>query len=145
MEKQNLSHLKVGDKVAQLRSTVHHRSVPKNFPRFTYDVSSITARTKTRITIKPVPGVDDWETVIRVSDGKGVGDDESSFKGTYFIEATPEIIEKYEAEKLVILRYKHACRGVDSLIGKSHATLNLTTEQMEALGKAWAEIQAMVK
>ena len=144
MEKQNLSHLKVGDKVAQLRSAVRHRSVPKNLPRFTYDVSSITARTKTRITIKPVPGVDDWETVIRVSDGKGVNDDDS-FKGTYFIEATPEIIEKYEAEKLVILRYKRARLGVDSLIGKSDASLNLTTEQLEALGKAWVEIQAMAK
>ena len=144
MEKQNLSHLKVGDKVAK-RATARDWNVMRNTPKLTHDIFTVTGRTKTQLKFKPFKHRNDREDAIRVSDGMLIGSAGPDSQRVYFIEATTDIIQAHEIEKAAILRHQNACRAVDSLINKSYAFLDLTTEQLEALGKAWAEIQAMVK
>ena len=144
MEKQNLSHLKVGDKIACTKPARCWNAM-QNSPRLSYEIFTITKRTKTQIKYKPFAHWDDLEYAARVIDGMRIGDEGAYSLRVYFIEATAEILERHEAEKCAILRHQNACKNVDSLIGKSHAFLDLTTEQLEALGKACAEIQAMVK
>jgi len=144
MEKQNLSHLKVGDKVAK-RASERDWNVMRNTPKLTYQIFTVTGRTKTQLKFKPFKHRNDMEEAIRVSDGMLVGSAGPDSQRVYFIEATDDIIKAHEAENKAIMRHKAACDGVNGLINRSHAFLDLTTEQLEALGKAWAEIQAMAK
>lgn len=144
MEKQNLSHLKMGDKVAK-RALARSWDVMRSTPKLTHEIFEVTGRTKTQLKFKPFKHRNDLEEAIRVSDGMLVGSAGPHSRRVYFIEATADIIKAHEVEKAAILRHQNACKAVDSLINKSYAFLDLTTEQLEALGKAWAEIQAMVK
>lgn len=140
MEKQNLSHLKVGDKIARL-ALERGWDASMASPVMTHVICVITGRTKSRLKFKSHAGL---EEAIRVDDGLQIGSS-GDIRRVYFIEATPEMLEQHQAERLKIQRYRAAHKQTKSLIEKSHRQLNLTTEQLEALGKAWAEIQAMVK
>jgi hypothetical protein len=127
----DLSHLTIGQTVA-LR--VRDGWTMPGRPRITHRLLVITKMTATMFeaqhssrTIK-----------VRKKDGKVTGEDY-----TYVIEATPEIIAAYHATAALIARDQAAQRACQDLIDRPLHQLKLSTEQLEALGKAWTEIKAM--
>ena len=62
---------------------------------------------------------------------------------TYAAIATEALQAKHAAQVAELARFRAANALVADLIGKELHQLKLTTEQLEALAKAWVEIKAM--
>lgn len=133
---QDLSSLNVGDFVAapsRQRNWINY----KNQPILSHDIFRITKLTKTQI-----EAFCHSETVrIRISDGMFIGDQNRRYVRA--APATPEILALHQEQRAAIRRFTAAAASLRTLMGKELHQLQLTTEQMEHLGKAWAEVQAM--
>lgn len=57
--------------------------------------------------------------------------------------ATDEMQAKHAAQKQELTRFRAACQQTDDLIDRPLHQLKLSTEQLEALAKAWVDIKAM--
>jgi hypothetical protein len=131
MSRQDLSHLTIGQTVAlRIRDS---RSLPGR-PRLAHRLLVITKETATTFEAQH-----SGRTIkVRKKDGKVLGQDYE-----YIIEATPEIIDDYHATAALITRDQAAQHACADLIDRPLHQLKLSTEQLEALAKAWTEIKAM--
>ena len=128
----DLTHLKPGDKIA-LRSRAN--SLRSHIPLVSHELFTITKTTPTQIAAKNEHG---HEARFRRKDGAQVG--ESYINA---VETTPDLLEEHKAQVAELKRWRAARDATDSLIGKELHQLKLTTDQLERLAIAWAEIQAM--
>lgn len=130
---QDLSSLNVGDFVAapsRQRNRINQLSL-------SHDIFRITKLTKTRIEAFCHNGT----VRIRISDGLFIGDQNRRYVRA--TPATPEILALHQEQRAAICRFTAAAASLRTLMGKELHQMQLTTEQMEHLGKAWAEVQAM--
>ena len=81
------------------------------------------------------------EIRVRIEDGRVIGGSRYSYMSV----VTPEIRAEYEEQVSAFKRYRGAEIACADLFMKDLVNLKLTVEQLEALGKAWTEIKAMVK
>lgn len=128
----DLTHLKPGDKIAFSSRANSWRS---HIPLVSHELFTITKTTPTQIAAKNEHG---HEARVRRSDGALIG---GRYSGA--IEATPDLIAEHEEQVSMHTRWNEAQKATDSLIGKELHQLKLTTDQLERLAIAWAEIQAM--
>lgn len=133
MSSVNLEGVKIGEHLAV---KVYNRV------DYVHKVSRIIYRV-TKITPTQVVAEDTHrhsrEIRVRIKDGHIFGG--GSF--SYVEIATPEIIKQHNAEVAIVERYRAAVSVVDDLINQPLHRLKLTTEQLEALAKAWQEVKAM--
>lgn len=129
---QDITHLKPGDKIA-----INNRgnSFGSHIPNVSYELFTITRTTETQIVAKNKNGN---EARFRRKDGAQVGENYINA-----VEATPDLLEEHKAQVAELKRWRAASDATCSLIGKELHQLKLTTEQLERLAIAWAEITAM--
>lgn len=133
----NLSHLNIGDHVAiPCRDSISFR----HQPIISHLIYKITGRTKTQFKVANTNNPMQIKT-IRIADGALIGERTSVYVRAE--PAPPEILAQHEAQKAALIRFRQAQAGLQGLIGKELHQLSLTVEQMEHLGKAWAEVKAM--
>jgi hypothetical protein len=125
---QELTHISAGDKIAINNNSRLHSHVPQ----ITYHVLSVD-----RVTATQIVCIDrGTEIRFRRKDGCQVGE--------YFrhaIPATKEILETHSKEVAELHRWRTAAAALDSLIDKPLHKLGLSTDQLEKLAAAWADIQ----
>jgi hypothetical protein len=126
---QNLSHLNPGSKLAI--PVVESWRAPRYLPSVSNRIITVDRKTKTQLISS------DANIRVRIKDGSVVGEE------YYAIEATTEVIAQRTAQTAEINRYRMALKELDGLIGKSLTYLNLSTDQIEHLAKAWKEVHAM--
>jgi hypothetical protein len=125
---QNLSHINPGSKLAIPTDLWR---APRYLPIVSHRIITVGRKTETQL----ISSCEDIR--VRIKDGSVVGEE------YYAIEATPEIIAQRIAQIAKIDRYHMALKELVGLIGKSLTHLNLSTDQIEHLAKAWKEVQAM--
>lgn len=125
----SLEHLNVGDKIA-LRVSNHHYN--SNIPKVDFQISKIARKTATQL-------ITERGTRVRSKDGAVIGG--NSFER--FVFATPEMLAQHQQQVAELARYQKAVASVDDLINRPLHHLKLTTEQLERLSEAWAEVKAM--
>ena len=124
----SLEHLNVGEKIAR-RNPYRYAYVT---PCVDHEIHTITRKTPTQLIT---------DRGIRVRhDGRLVGG--SSYFDIFEV-ATPEMIAENEKQLAARERYRKAVASVDDLINRPLHHLKLTTEQLERLAEAWAEVKAM--
>ena len=128
----DLTHLKPGDKIA-----INNRGniLRSHIPNVSYELFTITRTTETQIVAKNKNG---YEARFRRKDGAQVGENYVNA-----VEATSDLLKENNAQVAELKRWRAARDATDSLIGKELHQLKLTTDQLERLAIAWAEIQAM--
>lgn len=123
-----LTHISAGDKIAINNNSRLHSHVP----HVTHHVFLVD-----RVTATQIVCIDrGTEIRFRRKDGCQVGE--------YFrhaIQATSEILEKNGKEVAELQRWRSAVSALDSLIDKPLNKLGLSTDQLEKLAAAWADIQ----
>lgn len=123
-----LKDLTVGDKIFK---KTPYRNAYDFMPCVDHEIHTIVRTTPTQLIT---------DRGIRVRhDGRPVG-------GSYFNNfevATPEMIAENEKQLAARERYRKAVASVDDLINRPLHHLKLTTEQLERLAEAWAEVKAM--
>lgn len=129
---QDLTHIAPGDQIAMENRT----RWAAHMPSLTYSVFLVERVTATQIVCKR--GKE--ELRFRRKDGCKVGD---VFCSAF--QATHEIIETHHREFKELHRWRLAVNSLDGLLDKSLSQLKLSTEQLEKLAEAWAEIQKMEK
>lgn len=134
---QDLSSLNIGDYLA-VRN--RNRTTMRAEPTISYLIYKIIGRTKTQFKADNINNPMQTKT-IRIADGMLIGESASTYLRAE--PSTPEILAQHKAEKAALIRFRKARDSLNGLLGKELHQLNLTTEQMEHLGKAWAEVQAM--
>lgn len=132
----DLSHLKIGDHVAMPPESRRQRGDPT--PYVEHRLYQVTSKSPKQLRITNVHNASKVESV-RQADGVVIG---GRFR-EHAIEATPEIIERYQAQCAARARYNEALRGLTDLLGREQHQLKLTTAQLEHLARAWAEVKAM--
>lgn len=127
---QNLTHLKTGDKIA-----IQRIGFSSHVPRVGCWILTISKITPKQI-VAGHPGKQQFRFLRET--GKKVGEDY-----VYAVEATPEILAKHDQQLAELNRWTEAQRATFDLIDKDLHQLNLSTDQLERLAAAWAEIKAM--
>ena len=129
----DLSHLKAGGMIAIDNKDRNWGSAPY----ITRRLYRVTKRTPTQA--EAVNGHHEHLTIrVLVSGGKVIGD-----KWVCAIVATPEIIERHNAEVAARNRWNKARARLGDLVGTHLHQLNLSVEQMEVLADAWGRVKAM--
>jgi len=133
----NPHNIEIGTKLAVSGSRSYRGGYPgRPQPRLTiFTVARITATQA----FATGGGIDGNESVrVRKADLRLIGDGYWSAKI-----ATPEMIAQAEREIAVWQRHRAAEKTLFDLIGKELHQLKLSTEQLERLAAAWAEVKAM--
>ena len=125
---QDLTHISAGDKIA----VDHSGRRPSHAPQVTHHVFLVDRVTATQIVCMNGRS----EIRFRRKDGGQIGE---SF--CHAILATNEILETNSKEVAELQRWRSAVSALDSLIDKPLHKLGLSTDQLEKLAAAWAEIQ----
>ena len=128
----DLSHIKVGDKVA---TRFTHREYGYNPAPVAYTIWEAVRLTDTLITCSKPGG---RELRVRRTDGKVIGADYA-----VALEATPELLDLHQTQLINRARYTSARLALSDLIGMQYHQLKLSARQLEHLAKAWAEVKAM--
>lgn len=136
MSRQDLTHLKPGDKIA-VQNKISGWQVGPVISQRVYRVTS-TTETQAKASNINTGDTSMGSLRFRLSDGKVIGRDY-----TYAIEATPAMLKEHAAQVAERKRWNAARKATDDLIGKELHQLNLTTAQLERLAAAWAEVKAM--
>lgn len=130
----DLSSVKVGDKLAlRVKGSNWESYVP------THRILIVERVTATQVGCRnALGGSGEWR--FRKSDGKEVGEDYS-----YAEIATQELLDAQDALRAKRNRFTAACAQLNNLFGKERHQLKLSLEQLEALAKAWVDVQALPK
>lgn len=109
----------------------------KKQPRVTHELFKVLKLTETQAITQSNRQLG-GDVRFRLSDLKVVGENYR-----YVHIATQELIDEIARQHAEVDRYNKARGALTGLIGKELHQLNLTTEQIEHLAKAWAEVKAM--
>lgn len=107
---------------------------PRHYPRVTHSLWTVSRVTPTQAIAASQRG----EIRVRLEDLKVIGEDY-----TRAAIASEEMQAQHADQVQELSRFRAAVAATDDLIDRPLHQLKLSTAQMEALAKAWAEIKAM--
>lgn len=127
-----ITHIGIGEHIRIQRRGGHWQIGPV----ITHDILQVTAQTATQVTAKNISSAAQYK--VRRSDGKVIGRDYD-----YAEPATAEHIAEYHNQSAASDRHRAAYFRVLRMWDKPVHQLDLNTDQLEHLAKAWDEVQAM--